>query len=501
MSPPRASLASITQERHGNSRDVVITSPFADKDVNHRIGTEAYSYYYVRRAFMPLLQRWGTVTEVSQTESQVDHVLDQLRTERRNALHLSFLPLQAIHLNAHAPNVAFPFWEFPDIPDISIADNSRNNWVQVARKLALILTACTFTRDAFLRAGVKAPIKVVPVPVRPEYFAVPMWRPDDKVTIQCPCYILSQQSEPSASTLPQSIQATRRHVRPGDIARRIYREHVKPRLPFRLKQYLSMIASVARASREAREHERSVSWPLSPALSLTGIVYTTLFNPFDPRKHWQDLLSAYLLSLGNQEEATLVIKLVVKPTLAALAVNGILTYYRELAIPHRCKLIVTTSYLSDAQLLELTRASTYYVNPSRAEGACLPLQDHLAAGRPGISPLHTAMADYFQEDVGWTVVSHPEPTHWPHDPSRRCATTWHRLVWQSLHDHFRESFRVATREINHYRTLAGRSRERMIEFASADQVWPRLKAALDAVPDNGSFYPLRIPSPVLRNAA
>src|SRR5262249_16941952 len=167
--------------------------------------------------------------------------------------------------------------------------------------------------------------------------------------------------------------------------------------------------------------------------------------------------------------------------LAARALNALIREYRHLGIAHKCRLVFVTAYLSDEQMLDLARGSTYYLNTSHAEGACLPLQDFLAAGRPGVAPNHTALADYFTDAVGSVVPPPPEPTFWPHDPDQRCTTTWHRLVWQALHYQLRASYTVAKQYEGQYRRLANRGRSRMTEFASAAQVWPRLAAALNLV--------------------
>src|SRR5205807_4873991 len=129
-------------------------------------------------------------------------------------------------------------------------------------------------------------------------------------------------------------------------------------------------------------------------------VYTAIFNPNDPRKNWEDLLSAYLLALGDCADATLVVKLVVPPRLAVRVLNDILHYYHGLGVSHRCKLAFVPTFLPDAQMVELARASTFYVNTARAEGSCLPLQYSLSAGRPGIRPCPTVLTDHFQSSLG-----------------------------------------------------------------------------------------------------
>jgi hypothetical protein len=131
-------------------------------------------------------------------------------------------------------------------------------------------------------------------------------------------------------------------------------------------------------------------------------------------------------------------------------------------------------------MLDLARATTYYVNATRAEGACLPLQEMLAAGRPALSPIHSAMQDYFGEDVGFVIASHPEPTHWPGDPRRHLKTTWARLVWQSMYDQFRASYAVAQHP-QQYLNLATQARQRMMTWAGPAQVSRLMREALGTI--------------------
>ena len=160
--------------------------------MSQRLGREAYSYRFVFDAFAPLLRRWGSLSEVTQAESRLDYALWRCRQQGLEPLHLSFLPLHLTYLSRRAANVAFPFWEFPDIPNRAFDNNLRNNWVHIAQQLDLILTACTFTRDAFVRAGVTTPIRVVPVPIQRDYFSVPPWTGDQHRVLDCPCYVFPQ---------------------------------------------------------------------------------------------------------------------------------------------------------------------------------------------------------------------------------------------------------------------------------------------------------------------
>jgi len=472
-------------------RAIVVSSMYTEAETAERIGREAYSYRFVYRAFAPLLQRWGSTSEVTRPESRLDYALWRARQQNLEPAHLSFLPLHLVYLTQQAPNIAFPFWEFPNIPDKSFGNNPRNNWLRIADRLALILTASSFTRDAFVRAGVKSPIHVVPVPVASRYFEVPSWERGQRTTLQTPCYLFPQPEMPPAPAPSPWARESSAGLSLRALLLQGYKSAIKPRLPARLDRYVGVAAGVVRGVRAARAEDVRACVPALPELELAGVVYTSILNPFDPRKNWQDLLSAYLLALGDCEDATLVVKLVVCPELAVPALNGIVGHYRGMNLAHRCKLVFITKYLSDADMAELVRGSTYYVNSARAEGSCLPLQDFLAAGRPGLAPTHTAMADYFDDKLGFPIGSHPEPASWPHAAGEGYTTTWQRIVWQSLHDQFRHSYQVAKQDQSYYQALASNGRGRMMEFAGAENVWPKLAAALDSIqPEKGAHQSL-----------
>ena len=447
-----------------------VTSGGGGADSSAQLGREAYSYTYVYRAFRPLLERLGDVVEVERPESRLDYAVRRAWERGQSVTHLSFLPLHRIYLTSMAPNVAFPFWEFPDLPDEDLDGNPRNNWVRVAGRLSVIVCASRFTRDAFVRAGVRTPVHVVPVPVPADYFAVPIRRAGERSRLDCAAHVLPLEGSAGA--------AASRLSRARTWARTVYELQMQPRMPAAVDRALGAGVRVARAYQA--EYRAARMPPANrAALELSGVVYTAFVNPFDARKNWQDLLSAFVIALRAADDATLVLKLVVCPTLAAAGLRSIVDHYRSLGLEHRCKVVCVTAYLSTAQMLALARGSTYALSASRAESACLPMQDFLAAARPAVAPAHSALAEYLDAEVGFPVASHPEPASWPHDTSGRLTTSWHRIVWQSLHDQIEASYRVATRERDRYERLADNARARMRALASAEHVWPRLCAALD----------------------
>jgi glycosyltransferase involved in cell wall biosynthesis len=472
------------------SRAVIISTPCAEADLGDHVGQEGYPYGIACRSFAPLVARWACTREVTRPESRLDHALWRARRNQQEPLHLSFLPLHSTYLSPRAPNLAFAFSEFPDIPQTDLADNPRNNYVSLANRLALLVTPNSFSRQAFVRGGVQTPIHLVPVPISSAYFDLPVWEPGQRTVLDCPCYLFPQpEGLPAVAATPWApAERGRLGLRGG--VRQAYKNYVRPRIGAGLDRYLTLARRVVASARASRAEEVSITYPVSPRLELSGVVYTTILNALDSRENWQDVLSAFLLALDDRENACLLVKLAAHPSQAAAAFNQFLGYYRKLGLRHRCKLAVVTTYLSESQMVELAGASTYYVQATRAEGLGLPLQNYLAAGRPGISPAHTAMADYFDDEVGFVVAAHSEPASWPQDPAGRHTTTWYRLVWQALADHFHNSYVIAEQNQALYRALADRARQRLRSWASAESVWPRLAAALNTAVKTAERHPL-----------
>ncbi len=457
---------------------VMLTSYMTGAPNGRNLATLGYSYDFVARAFTPLLQKWGSLIQVPSPHRNLESEVRRARRRDLQPVHVSFRALQHACLTESAPNVVIPAWEFPDVPDHEFDGDPRNDWVQGANQCSLVIVGGPFTANALRKAGVRTPIRIVQVPTPTECFDVPLWNPNRRTLLDCPAYVLPQPGPayPDIIGCRQPARVAGPPAAPGaklgfrNLARDLYKSYLRPCMPARLDW--SLTAAHKAWSIPAPSYRKS------PQVELSGVVYTSIFTPADGRKNWQDLLTGFLLALRDQEDATLVMKLIAKD---AAAPNLVLDYYRRLALHHRCRVVVITDFLTHEQMLALTRASTYYITTTRAEGNCLPLMDYLAAGRPCVSPCHTAIGDYVSNHMGYLVESHPEPAAWPQDRQLRCRTSWHRLVWPSLVDQIRASYRAAKQNRAAYEAKAASAREKMREWASVEKVWPRLRSALNLV--------------------
>ncbi len=396
------------------SHAVIVTSYRTGATEGRNVGVPGYSYDFVLQLFAPLIQQWGELIVIPRDE--VDHAVKEARTRGLEPIHLSFLPLHDVRLANDAPNVVVPAWEYPDIPDHEFDNKPENNWVEMAARCDMLLVGGPFTADAFRRTKIRTPIRIVQVPTPDEYFHVPPWDPGQHRSLNCPHHTCSYPDRmpivavgpvvpsayPSSTWRRKVVRLLHNIVRP--VYRCGLRQIVSERLHFAVKTAVDHGLCAWR--------DPQVSWPpklpksTESRLNLSGVVYVSIFNPIDYRKNWQDLLTGFLWALGDCEDATLVLKLI---TNQPRMVEDVQTFYRRVNIPHRCRVVFIPDFLRDEQLIELAGAATYYLSTTRAEGNCLPLLNYLAAGRPGISPCHTAVADYFGRDVGFVVESHAEP--------------------------------------------------------------------------------------------
>jgi glycosyltransferase involved in cell wall biosynthesis len=474
-------------------RAIILTSYRTGAARGKNLGVPGYSYDLVAQLFAPLLARWGEVIPAARDAAAVESAVQDARRRGLDPVHVSFVACQDMVFASSAPNVIVPAWEFPDVPNEAFEGNPQNNWVTTANRCDLVLVGGQFSVDSFQRAGIRTPIRIVPVPTPPEYFDVPPWSPHTVTRLACSAYVFPNPNVPAhelwdAPDSPSSPLAGGRGVGgEGELPRRpslrrslvgqmrlVYRHILKPLIPPIVHRMMRNCVRPVGTDRW-QDYLRSCR---REELELSGVVYTSIFSPRDARKNHEDLLSGFLAALRDCADATLVVKLVAADS---LWIDGALNYYRTAGLSHRCKVVFIVDYLSGEQMLALARASAYYLTTTRAEGNCLPLMNYLAAGRPGVTPCHTAIGDYFSPDMGFVIASATERALWPQDKRIRFKTTWNRIEWPSVIEQLRNSYHLALRDRPAYDALAATGRQRMAQWVESEAVWPRLRDALDSL--------------------
>jgi hypothetical protein len=460
-------------ERFGGRWEFLVTSYMLGAPDGRNLGAPGYSHEFVARLFKPLLAEWGEVVDIKDPRRQLVAAVADCRRRGVTPVHFSVLPFQDVCLAQDAINVVMPAWEFPDVPDHGFDGNPQNDWPMVANQTDLVLVSGPFTAAALARAGTTAPMRIVPVPTPSRYFDLPTWQAEARHRIGCWAYVFDRDEEWAAGAADGRDRA--RRLKPLEKpVRKLTRAVLGRRRYERLSRFLKDRRHLHRRLGQP-PNLADLPYPRTDALELSGVVYTSIFNPDDGRKNWEDLLTAALVALGDRADATIVFKLIAKNR---ESVRKVIDHYRGRGLRHRCRVVFVCGYLDDEQMDRLCGATTYYIQASRAEGNCLPLMNYLAAGRPGISPRHSSMGDYFDAESGFVVASHPEPAAWPHDRRLRLRTSWGRIVWTSLRDQIAASHRLVRERPADYAALSHRCRTAMRAWAGSEAVASRLADAL-----------------------
>lgn len=218
-------------------------------------------------------------------------------------------------------------------------------------------------------------------------------------------------------------------------------------------------------------------WSPAPCrFELSGVVFTALFNPYDGRKNWVDMLTAFCAAFRDVEDATLVFKLGHHEYQAAL--NGMLMCIARLP-KFRCRILLVHGYLEKAEFDRLIAASAFVVNASHGEGQCLPLMELMSCGKPAIAPRNSAMLDYIDDQVAFVVHGWQDATAWPHDPRLAYRTCRQQISWSSLVDQYRAAYRCYKDDPQRYRRMSDAAVERMRAHCSQAVAKARLKQFLN----------------------
>ncbi len=207
-------------------------------------------------------------------------------------------------------------------------------------------------------------------------------------------------------------------------------------------------------------------------LTLQGVVYSTVMNPQDGRKNWEDLVTAFCWAFRDEENATLVLKMTHHNLTTFL--GKLLLLYSQMS-PFKCRVVAVHGFLTDEQYDALIDNTHFVVNSSHCEGQCLPLMEFMGQGIPAIAPNHTAMADYIDESNALIVKSSLYPTFWPIDERKAIRTLCYRIDWNSLKDAYLESFDIAMNQPERYESLRKHSIRSIENTAGQEVVYQTMK--------------------------
>ncbi len=470
------------------SRHFLLHAAINDASISQSIGLTEYSYYFVLKDFVPVLERMGEVHVVKDPGAEVDALYRDITDAGGKAVFLNFTAPHNLVPEIQCPTVHVFAWEFDTLPTDSWLADGLQDWRFALGAHARAITHSQYAKNAIEDAmGPDFPVAVVPCPVwdkfalQRERFAQrgPLKDVDlhfegrvfDTRQIELFVDLDSHHLRRSREAAGEEIvPAEGGDISPGGLLKKLAHGLTPPLIWRFLERRLAWARSTPTEEKDnptpqaPSQAEIDIYTDKKPnALKLEGVVYTSIFNPLDGRKNWRDMISAFVWAHKDNKDATLVLK---TPNLDVHDFIDPLISFLKAFLPFDCRIVVLKAYLKDGQYESLLEGTSYYVNTSFGEGQCLPLMEYLSAGVPAIAPDSTALADYINPEMAFVVPSHAEPSTWQHDPRLSYRALRYRVDWLKLVEAFKRSYEVAHQDPSEWRRMGQAAMDRMSQHCS-----------------------------------
>ncbi|PYA80001.1 glycosyltransferase, partial [Pseudomonas aeruginosa] len=128
----------------------ILYSDINERSIGHNLGRPEYSYYFVLKAYRPILESLGQVHLVQSTD-EVDPLYRQLHEQGEDCLFLSFTPPHKAARDLQCPMLCVVAWEFESIPDVAWDGDPAQDWSQVLAGHGAAITLSEQTAHAVRR--------------------------------------------------------------------------------------------------------------------------------------------------------------------------------------------------------------------------------------------------------------------------------------------------------------------------------------------------------------
>lgn len=395
----------------------IVYSKYGAHNIKDKIGVAEYSYYFVLKSFLPILERFGRVECLAAGSDLSASLASRERTLGDRVVVLSFTPPHSVpSIDGFVPVPVFA-WEYDTLPNENWNEHGGDDWVAALASAGCAVTHSGYSQQVVRKAlGRTFPVFKIPSPV---------WDGMQEVR---------RRNLRSISYKRFSLQFT------GVLLDSLAIDFKRLDEAF-WERYNSEDAHPASSSPPSKGDVCQVAMPGSPqTLEIAGVVYTSIFNPFDGRKNWQAMITAFCCAHRDNRRATLIMK--ISANHYAAFTDAVVEMLRKLS-PIKCRVVVIYGFLDDCEYQKLVTGTSFYINTSFGEGQCIPLMEFLSAGVPAIAPQVTAMRDYLHRGHSLVVKAHAEPCGWQHDPREKFRCVHYRVDWTSLKRAYKISYFLA----------------------------------------------------------
>jgi hypothetical protein len=417
-----------------------------------------YGYDLALDAFATALTKLGAVHILRRLEGDVDRLYADCVAKGETCLILSFAPPHETFIGLRCPIVPMVAWGFPTIPQRVWADDRRHDWRFVLRQTGRAIALSSFALRAVQQAlGQGFSVGSAAPPIWDRFNAL------HKVARRAV-------DEPADLSVEGAVFDT--------TGRRFGAEFATPSLASERQR----ASGLDEAPPDPHPHS---------AVRLTGVIFAGVITPSDKLQNWGDLLTAFIAAHRDHADATLVLWMrASEPRQWWWELHNLLN--RQL--PFSCRVVVLEGNLSDQSYRQLICCAHWIVSAALAEGLCVPIMSFMSAGRPAISPSHTAVADFISSQNALIVESGEEYCAFPHDPTDQLTATRHRPSWDSLVARLSEGYSIVVSDPDRYDKMAGQAHRTLGDYCSDEIVLRQLASFLGLEAADG-IDPLPPPSP------
>ncbi len=396
-----------------------------------------------------MLEKLGSVTIVTNPAVEVDAIHDFCQAVGQKCVFLSFTPPHKTVRGLRCKTIPVFAWEFADIPNEYWSGQPRQNWVNYLEQTGVAITHSKFAASAVKKSlGDDFPVHVLPSPVWENYQQ------------------LDVRNKPARLSIKGKVTDSYDVHPPADDD---YKEPENVQASVNIELDLSDLLNGSSAISDviATKFTR---------IDLPSVVFTSVFNPDDGRKNWEEMIRTFCYAFHDEADVCLVLKFVGNRSGMA-EVRLLEVLYK--CMPMKCRVIALYDYLDSETYRQLLCATHYTVNASSGEGQCLPLMEFMSAGVPAITPFHSAMTDYVDKDCAFEVASVPQLTYWPHDPRRKFRTYKFSIDELSLVNAYKSAYEQFKSDKPAYWRMSEKAKSSLKAFCSREVILARLEEVLN----------------------
>ncbi|WP_080990166.1 glycosyltransferase [Comamonas testosteroni] len=297
-----------------------------------KFGKAHYSWKVVADLYRRGLEAAGIETRITaRPEIYQSKIAQEIFGVRHDDVHLAIKPIEHIRPFFGMKNIFIGGWEFPEFSHTSYGGNPLFDQINTFKHADQIWCWSDFTASNIKSYGINTAITMPPPVIVPK-------ATDEKSILQVDSLTLD----------------TTRVPRPDDVK------------------------------------------PIGDTLSLYkgDSIFLSVLNPFDKRKQFKSMLTAFQSALNQRPNIVLIVKLVIDNEVTRLVnIQELLDVHHDFQ-GKSDRIIFISEQLTDSQMIKLAQLANFYLCTSSTEGLNLPMIEAMAQGVVPVSTNATAMADY-----------------------------------------------------------------------------------------------------------